>query len=59
MIHHASISAQKPARVAQVLAGPMGGRCYPFTGPIPDSFMAVSGDPHGTLDRHFASQRAG
>ena len=49
MIHHVSISARKPAHVAAVLAELMGGRCYPFPGPIPDSFMAVNGDPHGTM----------
>jgi hypothetical protein len=49
MIHHVSISAHDPAHVADVLAELMGGRCYPFPGAIPDSFMAVSGDAHGTM----------
>ena len=49
MIHHVSISAHDPHHVAEVLAELMGGRCYPFPGSIPDSFMAVSGDVHGTM----------
>ena len=27
----------------------MGGRSYPFPGGVPNSFMAVSGDRHGTM----------
>lgn len=49
MIHHISIPAQDPLRVAAVLAELMGGRDYPFTGPLPGARMAVSGDPHGTM----------
>lgn len=49
MVHHVSISALDPHHVAEVLAELMSGRCYPFPGPIPDSFMAVSGDEHGTM----------
>lgn len=49
MIHHASIPARDPVRVAAVLAELMGGRDYPFTGPLPGARMAVSGDPHGTM----------
>jgi hypothetical protein len=48
MIHHVSIAAHEPKRVADVLAELMGGRNYPFPGGVPDSFIAVSGDPHGT-----------
>jgi hypothetical protein len=55
MIHLVSMSAHDPAHVADVLAELMGGRCYPFPGAIPDSFMAVSGDAQlPVLDRHFA-----
>ncbi|MEJ0017078.1 MAG: hypothetical protein WDN25_11040 [Acetobacteraceae bacterium] len=44
-----SISARDPQHVATVLAELMGGRCYPFPGPIAHSFMAVTGDAHGTM----------
>jgi hypothetical protein len=49
MIHHVSISARQPQHVAEVLAEIMHGRCYPFPGGVADSFMAVSGDEHGTM----------
>src|SRR5690242_6157029 len=49
MIHHVSISARNPKHVAEVLAQLMGGECYPFPGSIPDSYMAISGDEHGTM----------
>jgi hypothetical protein len=48
MIHHISFPANDPEHVASVLAEVMGGKCYPFR-PVPGSFMAVSGDKHGTL----------
>ncbi|HUD60707.1 MAG TPA: hypothetical protein VMQ99_14470 [Acetobacteraceae bacterium] len=49
MIHHLSISAHDPKHVAGVLAELMSGRCYPFPGGVADSFMAVSGDEHGSM----------
>jgi hypothetical protein len=49
MIHHVSISAHDPRHVAEVLAELMSGRCYPFPGGVADSFMAVSGDEHGSM----------
>src|SRR3954468_19005396 len=49
MIHHVSISARDPKHVADVLAELMGGRCFPFPGSVKNSFMAVSGDAHGSL----------
>lgn len=55
MIHHVSISAERPKHVAEVLAEVMGGRCYPFPGQIADSFMAVSGDEHGTMVEVYPS----
>jgi hypothetical protein len=48
MIHHVSIPAREPRHVAEVLAELMSGRCYPFR-PLAGAFMAVSGDPHGTM----------
>jgi hypothetical protein len=48
VIHHISFPANDPQHVAEVLAELMGGRCYPFA-PVHGSFMAVSGDPYGTL----------
>ena len=49
MIHHVSIAARDPHHVAQVLAELMNGRAYPLPGGIADSFMAVSGDAHGSM----------
>ena len=49
MIHHVSISAHDPKHVADVLAEVMNGRAYPFPGGVADSFMAVSGDDHGSM----------
>ena len=49
MIHHFSIPARDPARVARVLAELIGGRAYRFPGPLPGAAMAVSGDRHGTM----------
>ena len=49
MIHHVSIPAREPKRVADALAALMGGGCYPFPGPVPGAYMAVSGDEHGTM----------
>jgi hypothetical protein len=48
MIHHVSIPAENPALVCAVLAELMGGKSYPFPGGFRDSFMAISGDAHGT-----------
>lgn len=49
MIHHVSIPARDPKHVADVLAELMNGKAYPFPGSIANSFMAVSGDAHGTM----------
>jgi hypothetical protein len=49
MIHHVSIPAHDPRRVADVLADLLQGRAYPFPGGIPGAYMAVSGDAHGTM----------
>lgn len=48
MIHHVSIPARDPRRVAQVLAELMGGQYHAF-GPLGGAFMATSGDAHGSL----------
>ncbi len=48
MIHHVSIPADDPRHVSDVLAEVMGGKSYPFPGGFRNSFMAVSGDAHGT-----------
>lgn len=48
MIHHVSIPAREPSRVAEVLAELMGGKAFPF-GPLEGAFMATSGDEHGTM----------
>jgi hypothetical protein len=60
MIHHVSISAREPKRVATVLAELMKGRVFPFPGRIAGAFMAVSGDEHGSmievLPAHIALQ---
>jgi hypothetical protein len=41
MIHHVSISAREPERVATVLAEPMKGRVFSFPGRIAGALMAV------------------
>jgi len=48
MIHHVSIAAREPQRVAEVLAELMDGKCFPF-GPLEGAFMAASGDANGTM----------
>jgi hypothetical protein len=48
MIHHVSIAAREPQRVAEVLAELMNGKCFPF-GPLEGAFMAVSGDANSTM----------
>ena len=48
MIHHVSIPAREPQRVAEVLAELMNGKCLPF-GPLEGAFMATSGDANGTM----------
>ncbi|MGE5146591.1 MAG: hypothetical protein ACM3N5_07565 [Candidatus Eiseniibacteriota bacterium] len=48
MIHHASIPARDPHRVATVLAELIGGRVYPFP-PLPGAYQVVSGDARGTM----------
>src|SRR5215467_10311355 len=48
MIHHVSIPARDPRRVAEVLAELMGGQCHPF-GPLDGAYMAASGDRHGSM----------
>jgi hypothetical protein len=53
MIHHVSISAREPKRVATVLAELMKGRVFPFPGRIAGAFMTVSGDEHGSMIEVF------
>jgi catechol 2,3-dioxygenase-like lactoylglutathione lyase family enzyme len=47
MIHHLSIAARDPKRVAEVLAELMGGAAVPFP-PHPGSFFALQLDEHGS-----------
>jgi hypothetical protein len=47
MIHHLSVAARDPRRVAQVFAELLDGVALPFP-PNPGSFMAVARDGHGT-----------
>ncbi|MBW4646203.1 MAG: hypothetical protein KME23_24965 [Goleter apudmare HA4340-LM2] len=47
MIHHISIAAQNPLRVAQVLAEIMNGKAVSFF-PHPGSYMVFPLDQHGT-----------
>ena len=56
MIHHVSIPAERPEHVAMVLAELMGGRCFPFPGPLPGAFVAVGGDAHGTSVEVYPAQ---
>lgn len=48
MIHHISIAAEDPRRVAQVLAEVMQGKMFPFP-PHPASYMVAPFDEHGTI----------
>jgi hypothetical protein len=48
MLHHFSIAAENPARVAQALADLLHGEVAPFP-PHPGSFMALSLDDYGTM----------
>jgi hypothetical protein len=48
MIHHVSIPAREPERVARVLGELFGGYVGPFIGPIPDSWVVYADDDHGT-----------
>jgi hypothetical protein len=47
MIHHISIAAQNPLRVAQVIAEVMQGKAFPFF-PHPGAYMVFPMDEHGT-----------
>jgi hypothetical protein len=47
MIHHISIAAQNPLRVAQVIAEILKGQAFPFF-PHPGSYMVFPMDEHGT-----------
>jgi len=48
MIHHVSIPARKPERVARVLAELLGGYAGPFIGPMPDAWVVYQEDGFGT-----------
>lgn len=48
MIHHISIAAKNPLRVAQVIAEVSRGQVFPFF-PYPGSYMALPMDEHGTI----------
>lgn len=47
MIHHLSIAAKNPDRVANVLAEVWQGKAYPFP-PHPGSYMVFPGDEYGS-----------
>ena len=47
MIHHISIAAREPRRVAAVLAELWEGYSFPFP-PFPESYIAMPGDRYGT-----------
>lgn len=47
MIHHISITAENPQRVAAVLAELWNGHAYPFP-MYPNSYIAFAGDGYGT-----------
>lgn len=58
MLHHISIPARDPGHVATVLAEVLGGRAFPFLGPLPGAFSAVAGDEHGTLIEVYPQTKA-
>jgi hypothetical protein len=49
MILHASFAVSAPCRAAKVLAQVMGGEAFAFPQFGEDAWIALSGDPHGTL----------
>ena len=57
MIHHVSIPARDPRHVAEVLAELMKGQCHAF-GPLEGAFMAMSGDPHGSMIEVYPERTA-
>jgi len=48
VIHHVSIPAREPERVARVLAELLGGYAGPFIGPIPGAWVVYQEDGVGT-----------
>ncbi|SAL10755.1 hypothetical protein AWB74_00114 [Caballeronia arvi] len=56
MIFHASIPANDPKHVAQVLAELWGGFAAPFS-PFPDAWMAVAGDDRGSIIEVYPSDQ--
>ncbi len=48
MLHHVSIAAQNPLRVATVLAELIGGSVHAFAGPLPGAYSILTSDPHGS-----------
>jgi hypothetical protein len=48
MIHHVSIPARDPERVARVLAELLGGYAGPFVGPIPGAWVVYQEDGFGS-----------
>jgi len=48
VIHHISIPARNPERVARVLGELLGGYVGPFVGAIPNSWVAFAEDGNGT-----------
>jgi hypothetical protein len=48
MIHHVSIPARDPERVARVLAELLGGYAGPFIGPIPGAWVVYQEDGFGS-----------
>ena len=57
MIHHVSIPAREPRRVAEVLAELMRGHVSPFA-PVAGAFAAVTSDEHGTMIEVYPEQTA-
>ncbi|BAY07592.1 hypothetical protein [Calothrix sp. NIES-2098] len=55
MLHHISIAAQNPLRVAQAIAKVMKGEAYPFF-PHPGSYMVFAMDEHGTAIEVYPSE---
>jgi catechol 2,3-dioxygenase-like lactoylglutathione lyase family enzyme len=49
MIHHVSLPAKEPRRVAEILAEILGGRALAFRGPLGGAFTVLTGDEHGTM----------
>jgi hypothetical protein len=58
MIHHVSIAARSPEKVAKVLAELLGGYAGPFVGPFPGAWVVYQEDEFGSGIEVYQEQTA-